>query len=153
MSAFICSTCGTQFAESDDPPSGCPICLDQRQYVGDGGQSWTTLGELAATHRIRVEDAEPGLVGIGVEPSFAIGQRALLGGGLLWDCLSLLDTDAVGAVEAAGGIHSIAISHPHYYGAMVEWADRFDARILLHEADREHIMRPSDRIELWSARC
>ena len=33
---------------------------------------------------------------------------------------------------------------------MVDWADRFDARILLHEADREHIMRASDRIELWS---
>jgi hypothetical protein len=33
---------------------------------------------------------------------------------------------------------------------MVEWAERFDARILLHEADREHIMRPSDRIELWT---
>ena len=33
---------------------------------------------------------------------------------------------------------------------MVEWAERFDARILLHEADRAHIMRPSDRIELWS---
>ena len=29
----------------------------------------------------------------------------------------------------------------------VEWAERFDARILLHEADRAHIMRPSDRIE------
>ena len=150
MTAFICSTCGTQFAESADAPSGCPICLDPRQYVGDGGQSWTTLAELAATHRMRVEDEEPGLIGIGVEPSFAIGQRALLGGGLLWDCLSLVDDEAVGAVEAAGGIDSIAISHPHYYGAMVEWADRFDARILLHEADREHIMRPSDRIELWS---
>jgi hypothetical protein len=148
VTACICTTCGTQFAESAGPPADCPICLDQRQYVGDGGQSWTTLGELAATHRIRVEDAEPGLVGIGVEPSFAIGQRALLGGGLLWDCLSLVG--AVGAVEAAGGIHTIAISHPHYYGAMVEWADRFDARILLHEADREHVMRPSDRIELWS---
>ena len=150
MTAFICNTCGTQFAESADPPPVCPICLDQRQYVGDGGQSWTTLGELAATHRIRVEDAEPALFGIGVEPSFAIGQRALLGGGLLWDCLSLLDDVAMAAVEAAGGIDSIAISHPHYYGAMVEWADRFDARILLHEADRQHIMRPSDRIELWS---
>ena len=54
------------------------------------------------------------------------------------------------AVEAAGGLHTIAISHPHYYGSMVEWAERFDARILLHEADREHVMRPSDRIELWS---
>jgi hypothetical protein len=150
MTAFICSTCGTQFTESADPPSGCPICLDQRQYVGDGGQRWTTLAELGATHRIRIDDGEPGLIGIGVEPSFAIGQRALLGGGLLWDCLSLVDAEAERAVEAAGGMHSIAISHPHYYGAMVEWANRFDARILLHEADREHIMRPSDRIELWS---
>jgi hypothetical protein len=150
MTAFICSTCGTQFAESDDPPAGCPICLDERQYVGDGGQTWITPGELAAAHRIRVEHGEPGLVGVGVEPSFAIGQRALLADGLLWDCVSLVDDAAVRAVEAAGGLHSIAISHPHYYAAMVDWADRFDARILLHEADREHIMRPSDRIELWS---
>ena len=33
---------------------------------------------------------------------------------------------------------------------MIEWADRFDARILLHEADRDWVMRKSDRIELWS---
>src|SRR5438046_4106901 len=33
---------------------------------------------------------------------------------------------------------------------MMEWAERLDARILLHEGDREHVMRPSDRIELWS---
>ena len=149
MTAFLCSTCGTQFADSAEPPAACPICLDARQYVGEGGQTWTTLDELAATHRIRVEEAEPGLVGIGVEPSFAIGQRALLGGGLLWDCLSLVG-DAAEVVESAGGIDSIAISHPHYYGAMVEWAERFDARILLHEADRRHIMRWSERIELWS---
>jgi hypothetical protein len=32
---------------------------------------------------------------------------------------------------------------------MVEWAERLDARILLHEDDREWIMRPDDRIELW----
>jgi glyoxylase-like metal-dependent hydrolase (beta-lactamase superfamily II) len=150
VTASICETCGTQFADAPEPPSGCPICLDPRQYVGHRGQTWTTPDELAATHRIRVEQAEPGLIGIGIEPGFAIGQRALLGGGLLWDCISLVDDEAVQAVEAAGGLHTIAISHPHYYGSMVEWAERFDARILLHEADREHIMRPSDRIELWS---
>jgi hypothetical protein len=33
---------------------------------------------------------------------------------------------------------------------MVEWAERLDAVILLHEADREHVMRPSDRIEFWA---
>jgi hypothetical protein len=33
---------------------------------------------------------------------------------------------------------------------MIEWAERFDARVLLHEADREWVMRPSNRIEHWS---
>ena len=150
MTAFICETCGTQFRDTETPPAGCPICLDERQYVGHGGQTWTTLDSLRRTHRTRVEEAEPGLVGIGMEPRFAIGQRALLVDGLLWDCIPLVDDDAARAVEAAGGVHTIAISHPHYYGSMVEWAERFDARVLLHEADRAHIMRASDRIELWS---
>ena len=108
------------------------------------------MDQLAEAHRVRVEEVEPGLTGLGVDPAFAIGQRALLGGGLLWDCISLLDDESARAVEAAGGLHTIAISHPHYYASMVSWAERFDARVLLHEADREHVMRPSDRIELWS---
>jgi hypothetical protein len=150
VTAFICTTCGTQFADSGAHPAACPICLDPRQYIGHAGQTWTTLDELATSHRSRIEEAEPGLTGIGVEPGFGIGQRALLGGGLLWDCISLVDDDAARLVEATGGLHTIAISHPHYYGTMVEWAERFDARILLHEDDRAHIMRPSDRIELWA---
>ena len=36
---------------------------------------------------------------------------------------------------------------------MVEWAERFDAPILLHAADREWVMRPSPRIELWERRA
>jgi glyoxylase-like metal-dependent hydrolase (beta-lactamase superfamily II) len=149
MDAHICVTCGTQFPPADRPPPGCAICLDERQYVGPRGQRWTTMAELARGRRNRVEALEPGLVGIGTEPSFAIGQRALLVDGLLWDCVSLLDDDTAAAVRRAGGVHTIAVSHPHFYAAMVEWADRFDARILLHEADRAWIMRPSARIELW----
>jgi glyoxylase-like metal-dependent hydrolase (beta-lactamase superfamily II) len=121
-----------------------------RQYVGHDGQQWTTMAELARGHRNRMEEIEPSLLGIGTEPSFAIGQRALLVDGLLWDCITLLDDDTVAGVERAGGIDMIAISHPHYYSAMVEWAERFDARVLLHEADREWVMRPSDRIDHWS---
>jgi hypothetical protein len=150
MTAFICVTCGTQFPPSDDLPPDCPICLDERQYVGHDGQRWTTMGELECDHRNRIEELEPGLTGIGTEPSFAIGQRALLVDGLLWDCITLLDNETMEAVEGAGGIHTIAISHPHYYSAMVEWAERFDARVLLHEADREWVVRPSERIEYWS---
>jgi hypothetical protein len=150
VEAWICVTCGMQYAPAETPPDGCAICLDERQYVGDDGQQWTTMAELAQEHSNRVEEVEPGLLGIGTEPSFAIGQRALLVDGLLWDCITLLDDATAAAVERAGGLRTIAISHPHYYSAMVEWAERFDARVLLHEADREWVMRPSERIEFWS---
>jgi hypothetical protein len=144
MPTYICVTCGTQFAPSAEPPADCPICLDERQYVGPGGQRWTTSEALREAHHSRVEEIEPGLVGVGVEPSFAIGPRALHVESLLWDCVPLVVDPGV------EGIETIAISHPHYYTTMVDWAERFDARVLLHEADREWVMRPSPRIEYWS---
>jgi len=82
-------------------------------------------------------------VGVGLDPPFAIGQRALKVERLLWDCMPLVE-DGVEDVDV------IAISHPHYYTAMAETAERLDARILLHEADREWVQRPSDRIDFWS---
>jgi hypothetical protein len=148
--AFVCATCGAQFTPSEQPPPNCPICDDERQYVGPDGQRWTTHAELAQSgHAHRIAEEEPGLTGVGIDPSFAIGQRALVTGGLMWDCLPLLD-DATAERVKGLGVQTIAISHPHYYTGMVEWAQRLGARILLHEADREWIMRPDPRIELWS---
>jgi hypothetical protein len=150
LTPYICVTCATQFAAREEPPEKCPICDDERQYVGHEGQRWTTLEELRQTHRARIEEIEPALVGVGMEPKFAIGQRALLVEDILWDCVPLVDKTIAAAVEARGGITTVAISHPHYYSGMVEWAELFDARIVLHEADQEWVMRPSDRVEFWS---
>jgi hypothetical protein len=150
MTAFICVACGTEFAPTPTPPDACPICDDERQYVGHDGQRWTTLDELAQDHDNESEELEPGLTAIGTKPSFAIGQRALHLERLLWDCIALIDDATVDELKRIGGIDTIAISHPHYYTTMVKWAERFDARILLHEADEEWIMHPSGRIELWS---
>lgn len=151
MSGFaVCSTCGTQFGE--ERPPRCPICEDARQYVPASGQRWTTLEELRVDHRNEIRpDAK--LVGIGTEPSFAIGQRALLvpsaAGNVLWDCITLLDDETAAEVERRGGLEATAISHPHYYSGMVEWARRFECPVLIHADDREWIMRPDDAIELW----
>src|SRR5213076_130066 len=150
---FICMQCGTQFAESAQPPSSCPICEDERQFVHYGGQQWTTIEHLAADHHNRIEDEASHLLGIGTEPEFAIGQRALLlqspGGNLLWDCITLLDDKTMAEVNARGGIRAIAISHPHFYSSMVEWGECFSAQIFLHAADREAVMRESPRIRFW----
>jgi hypothetical protein len=153
MENFICVQCGMQFSETAKPPSCCPICEDERQFVRHRGQDWTTLIDLAADHRNRLEEEAPQLLGIGTEPEFAIGQRALLvhspSGNLLWDCITLLDDRTIAEVNTHGGIRAIAISHPHYYTTMVEWAERFDAQIFLHIGDREWVMRKSSRIQFW----
>ena len=153
MPRFICETCGTQYPESADPPARCAICEEPRQYVGWEGQRWTTLHELRESHRAKIRQEEPGLTGIGTDPSFAIGQRALLvqapGGNVLWDCIALIDDEIGERVEALGGIAAIAISHPHFYSSMVEWSHAFDAPVYLHAADRRWVVNPSPRIEFW----
>ena len=97
-----------------------------------------------------------GLAGIGTEPSFGIGQRALLvpteRGNVLWDCISLIDDDTIRAVKERGGLVAIAFSHPHFYGSMVEWSQAFEnVPLYVPEADREWIMRDGP-IRTWSDR-
>jgi len=150
---YLCVTCGTQFAGSDQP-ARCAICEDERQYVGLDGQHWTTLEELRLAHYNKIIDLEPGLTAILTEPKFGIGQRALFvqstHGNVLWDCISLLDTQTFEFIRDRGGIKLIAISHPHYYTTMAEWSRAFgDAPVLLHELDREWVMRPDDPIRFW----
>jgi hypothetical protein len=151
--AWICATCAVQQPDTAQPPGSCPICLDERQYVPAGGQRWTTAAELARDHRSELREEEPGLLGVGVEPAVAIGQRALLvqtpEGNVLWDCVPLLDDAARERIAGLGGVAAIAVSHPHFYAAVVDLADAFDARILLPAADRQWVQRPSPRIEFF----
>lgn len=154
MPAFICTACGMQYAESDAPPAQCAICEEERQYVPPRGQTWTTLPALAASHFVSFHEYEPSVLGIGAQPAFAIGQRALLvrtpNGNVLWDCIAMLDAATVTLINGLGGISAIAISHPHFYTTMVEWSRAFGGvPIHLHAADREWIMRPDPAIRLW----
>jgi hypothetical protein len=151
MSLFICTACGTQYPKSAAPPAQCRICEEERQYVPPGGQGWTTLEKLAQSHRNSFHEYEPGLIGIGA--GFAIGQRALLvrtpGGNVLWDCVATLDAATVTLIKALGGLKAIAISHPHFYTAMHEWARAFACPIHLHAADKDWIMQPGPAVQHW----
>src|SRR5262249_23635348 len=94
------------------------------------------------------------LLGIGMTPAFAIGQRALVvpdrGGNILWDCSALIDDDIVGRIKAMGGLAGIAISHCHYYTTMIEWSDAFGGvPIYLHANNRKWVPRASKAIVWW----
>jgi len=154
MTHFVCVTCGTQFAESAAPPASCPICTDDRQFVGWHGQAWTTLEAIRSSHQLTFEEEDENVVGIAVAPHFAIGQRALLvrtaQGNVLWDCVADIDADAVKSIAGLGGLRAIAISHPHYYTVLAEWSEAFGGiPVYLHALDRQWVMRPHGDIVHW----
>jgi hypothetical protein len=144
-----------QYPALEAPPAECPICQDERQYVGPHGQKWISLDELQQTHRNVFFEEGENLWGIQTQPEFGIGQRALLlqtkNGGILWDCVSLIDASTIDLVKQLGGLSAIAISHPHYYASMVEWSRAFGGiPIYLHEADREWVQHREPAITFWN---
>ena len=154
MPAFICTACGTQYPPSDAPPAQCPVCEDERQYIPPEGQSWTTLERLRISHHNGFRQYEPGLTGIGTQPKFAIGQRALLlctpEGNILWDCISLIDDATVTLIKGLGGLHAIAISHPHFYTTLVDWSRAFGGvPVHLHANDANWVRQADRCIKFW----
>ena len=149
----LCKACGTSYQETDIQIEQCRICQDERQYVPVGGQQWIALSTLQATHSNKWQQHEVDLFSLETVPAFAIHQRAFLlrtpEGNILWDCIANLDDATKALVSALGGISAIAISHPHYYTTMQDWAAAFNAPIYLHASDSEWIMRDSPAIQLW----
>ena len=154
MAHFICGACGTQYSESEAPPSSCPVCTDERQFVPAAGQSWTTLDRLIRSHSNKFRRLAANIMTIETTPAFAIGQRAFListpVGNILWECVSLLDEATIDIIKGLGGLTAIAVSHPHYYTTIVEWSRAFgDVPVYLHADDRSWVMRPDARIRYW----
>lgn len=154
MPLWTCETCGAQFPDSEKPPVSCPICEDERQFVNWKGQTFLTREALAERHRLAWRD-DLGLTGIAIEPSFAIGQRALLvpdgKGCVMWDCIPLATSEAIAHVKSLGGLTAIAISHPHYYGALADWSEAFGGvPVYLHADDRQWVTRPHPSIVHWT---
>src|SRR5215467_1151794 len=134
MEAFICTACGTQYTPSSVAPRQCVICEEERQYVPPRGQTWTTLAALTAGHFNSYRQYEPGVIGIGTQPQFAIGQRALVvctpNGNVLWDCISMLDPATIALINGLGS-RRLSLSRIHtstrqwWNGAARSGASRF----------------------------
>src|ERR1700733_6187731 len=153
---WVCPACGANYPPADAPPAACDMCQDERQWVPADGQRWTTIGELrAGGYRTEVRAGEPGRLGIGTEPSIGVGQRALLvstpEGNVLWDPPGFIDDAAVAVVREAGGLRAVSSSHPHMYGAIVEWSRQFGAEIVLPSVDIDAgwLKRPDAAVRTW----
>ena len=154
MPAFICTTCGCQYPNTEAPPAGCLICQDDRQYVNPSGQAWTTLPAMRKTYFNAFRRLEPGLMGVGTFPAFAIGQRALVlrtqAGNILWDCISFIDETTITILTALGGLAAIVPSHPHFFASAVEWSHAFNSvPVYVPGMDRKYLTRHDPVVNFW----
>ncbi len=149
----LCATCGVEHTEA---VGTCRICADERQWVPSDGQAWTSLRELRESGaRVRISELEPGLHGVTVEPSVAIGQQAHLvvtpHGSVLWDVPAFIDRAAVDRIRSFGPVLAIAASHPHMFGVQTAWSHALEqAPILVSEPLLEWVQRPDSAITVWS---
>ncbi len=109
---------------------------------------------IDAGFKNQIQFEEDRLYSFKTEPKFGIGQTAYFiqteGFNIVWDCIALIDDHSFKEINELGGIDAIAISHPHYYASQVEWAEKFNVPVYIHEDDKEWVMRPSDQIVYWS---
>ncbi|KAF2724806.1 hypothetical protein K431DRAFT_281759 [Polychaeton citri CBS 116435] len=145
----ICNACGTQYPlTSDAEKNSCKICDDPRQYVPPEGQTFTTLRQLRQKGHRNVwwqDEQQQSIWSVMTDPSFAIGERAMLiqtrQGNILWDLIPFLDQDTVEKIVDLGGLKAIVISHPHYYSTWAEWSRTFGCPVYVGKPDEEWLER------------
>ncbi|WP_020143297.1 hydrolase [Terracoccus sp. 273MFTsu3.1] len=152
---WICATCAVETDDLTEPPDACAVCEDERQWVPEQGQRWTTVGQLRkAGTRIRVEVVEDDLWGLRAEPEVGIGQQTMVvrvpEGVLLFDCVGYIDDAAVELVLSLGPTLAVAASHPHMYGVQTEWARALGGvPVLVAAPDAEWVRRRDPLVELY----
>lgn len=150
----ICKTCGTRYSAEKYYKGQCSICMDDRQYLSNEGQQWVSFSNLSENHAIKLKKHTEQLYEVRIVPDFAISQRAFFirseTGNILWDCIPLITWPIVDFIQKNGGIKAIAISHPHYFSLMNEWAKAFHCPIYIHQDNRKWIMDREEHIEFWS---
>ncbi len=154
MPAFLCTGCGLQYPISEEPPPICILCRDERRAIPRERHSWTSQQAIRDTHFTVFRRIGPGIMGIGTQPSFGLGHRALLvrtpEGNVLWDCPSFIDEATRILITALGGVAAIALSTPLSYGAATEWSHVLGSPpIYLHAADRRFVTRPDPVLTVW----
>jgi hypothetical protein len=75
-------------------------------------------------------------------------------GNLLWDPTGYLDDQLVMALQQLGGVAAVAASHPHMFGAQVEWSRAFGGvPVYVQAADQEWLQRHDAVVTMWEEKA
>ena len=138
LPAFFCDNCGywqRHFAR----PDHCPLCIDARHVLPKRGWHFHDLAEARRRYPCHWAELEDGVWRFFNEPVEGIGSSGYLirtpGGNVAFEGCAVYSEEALAFIETLGGVHFLAASHPHSYGAIWQLQDRFEPELALHPGD------------------
>ena len=141
LSPLICTYCGNRtFVQGVESPE-CLSCANRYvpEPTGDR-ERFADPDAVRADHRMDIIQLEEDVWRLHVHPVLGIRHYAWFierpGGNVLMDMQPLLTDDLEAWIASRGGLKTIILSHPHYYGAMDEFSARFEASIRMHVTDK-----------------
>ena len=138
LPAFFCDNCGFWQRHFEKPPS-CPLCIDARHVMPQGGWSFRTRDEAASLYPCHWAELEPGVWRFWNDPVSGIGSNSYLigteAGNMMFEGCAVYSPAALAAIKDLGGVKILSASHPHSYGALWQIQDQFDPEVALHPGD------------------
>lgn len=140
LSPFACSNCGHWQSHFAVPPA-CPICSDVRNDLPEEGWDFRTPADLAPILSHHRREVVPGIWEFWSAPRFGLDSHGWLlmedgpCGNVAFEAAPFYDEDGLRAIEALGGIGTLAASHPHGYGALWQLQRRFEPVLLIQKDD------------------
>ena len=139
LTPYACENCGfwqRYFA----PPPDCPVCTDVRNDLPEDGWSWLRADEVEVRYGGEVRQVADGFYEAVTTPGLGLAGRGWLtvrdGLNTAFEAAPYYSEDMLGQIEALGGIHRLAASHVHGYGALWQLQDRFAPDALaIHTGD------------------
>ncbi len=139
---LICTYCGNRTFVGPDQPPECLTCANR--FVPDpltDRDRFVRPDDVRLHHQTDILQLEEDVWRFSIEPILGIRHFAYFierpDGNVLMDMQPLLTADLEDWVASKGGIRTVILSHPHYYGAMDEFSNRFRAPIRIHGTDRD----------------
>ena len=135
---FACANCG--FWQHHFAPPDCPVCIDVRNDLPEGGWRFVPEAEIAATHDGGYREVAPGLWAFTTTPQLGLGGTGWLivreGGNVAFEAAPYYSSAMLTKLAELGGIAALAASHAHGYGALFQLQREFaPPAVAIHAAD------------------
>ncbi len=133
LTMFACSNCGHWQRYFASPPD-CPVCTDTRNDLPEDGWDFRAEAQVASSLQGSWRPLDRDMIAFTTTPRFGLNGTGWLllhpEGNIAFEAAPYYTPPMLDEIRRLGGIHVLASSHVHGYGALWQLQDVFAPEIL-----------------------